>query len=185
MATIPLRITYFFLCIFILLEGCTSLPEAYSPISDSEFKGPNLNTVRQDPNAWKGTRVRWGGNIVKVENHRDETWIEVVEHPLYDSGRPQSSNASEGRFIARIAGFLDPAIYAQGRQITVTGAVESSIQRTIGEYPYDFPVVKVDTYRLWEKRQEPEVIYYYPDPFWNSRFWYDRFYLWYPPYYYR
>lgn len=175
-----------FLLISILLSGCASIPPPiYDPISDADFKGPNLTAVRMDTAAWKGIRIRWGGDIVEVENQRHETWIEVVEYPLRSSGRPSNSKASEGRFIARIPGFLDPAIYAQGRQITIVGTVDNTIQRSIGDYPYEFPVVAVDTYRLWDEQRETDIIYYYPDPFWNSYLWYHRFHPWFPSDYYR
>ena len=47
--------------------------------------------------------VRWGGAIASVENRRDETWIEIVERPL-------NTDKSAGRFLARVDGFLDPAV---------------------------------------------------------------------------
>jgi len=161
-----------------LLAGCAT-SGGYNPIRDNDFKGPALQTVRAalDPDTFKDTRVRWGGEIAKVENQRAETWLEIVEHPLQRSGRPRDVSNSEGRFIARITGFLDPAIYDAGRQVTVIGTLTDKIQRTIGEYPYQFPVVTVENYQLWEERRDPEVIYYH-DPFWSP--WY-----WPRPYYYR
>lgn len=150
------------LVIFVLLGGCA----AYGPTEETRPVGPPLKEVRGNPDAYSGALVRWGGSIARVENRRDETWIEIVEYPLDDSDYPQPSNASEGRFIARIPGFLDPAIYAEGRLITVTGALESTIQRPIGEYPYTFPVVAADRYQLWEKRRERTIIYYDPYDYW-------------------
>ena len=38
-----------------------------------------------------GKRIRWGGRIAKVENAADGSWVEVVEQPLYSSGRPRFS----------------------------------------------------------------------------------------------
>ncbi|MEE4379616.1 MAG: Slp family lipoprotein [Candidatus Competibacteraceae bacterium] len=154
-----------------MLAGCAN-SGGYNPLRDTAFKGPTLQTVRTElgPDSYKGSRVRWGGEIARVENQRTETWLEVVEKPLQRSGRPRDVNTSEGRFIARISGFLDPAIYAAGRQITVIGKLTDKIQRTIGEYPYQFPVVAVDNYQLWEVRRDPEVIYYH-DPFWGPWYW--------------
>jgi outer membrane lipoprotein len=165
-----------------LLVGCAA-SNTYDPIRDADFKGPSLQAVRAgvDPDAFKSARVRWGGVIAKIENHRAETWLEIVEHPLERSGRPRDVSASEGRFIARITGFLDPTIYAAGRQITVIGTLTDEIQRTIGEYPYQFPVIAVEQYQLWEQRQEPAVIYY-PSPFWDPWFWPRPYYY---PYYRR
>lgn len=163
------------LLILLMIVGCAAQPR--SPIANTAFKGPTLEAVRANPESFIGSKVRWGGTITRVENRREETWIEIVEQPLNNAGRPSSATASEGRFIARIPGFLDPAIYAQGRQLTVIGTLENSVQRNIGEYPYDFPVVAVDTYQLWEERKEPEVIYYYSDPFRGYPY---RPWSWYP-----
>lgn len=170
-------------CLLLLASGC-AMQGGYDPIQDDEFKGPTLQAVRSadDTQSFRHTRVRWGGNIARVENRRDDTWIEIVQHNLKESGRPRSDAASEGRFIARIGGFLDPAIYAAGRQITVVGPLTDSVQRKIGEYPYQFPVVTAEQYRLWEEREEPEVILY-ADPFWDPWFWPRPWY--YAPYYRR
>ena len=162
------------LALLILSSGCAS--SVYSPINDPTFKTPGLARVRADTKTYLGMPVRWGGNITKVENHRNETWIEVVEHRLYRGGRPKSDNASGGRFIAKIPGFLDPAIYAPNRQITVIGTLETYIERPIGEHPYTFPLVSTTQHQLWEELKEPPVIYYEPvyPPYWYSPFHHRR-----------
>ena len=144
----------------LLLCSACAAPGPYDPIRDADFKGAKLNVVRADPNNFINMPVRWGGEITRVENHTEETLVEIVQHDLYDNGRPRSGNTSEGRFIARIPGFLDPAIYAEGRQLTVTGSVESTLARNIGEHPYTFPIVAVNRYQLWEPRKERDIVYY-------------------------
>ncbi len=164
------------LVLLILFSGCAS--PIYSPIGDPTFKTPELARVRTDTETYLGLKARWGGNITRVENHQDETWVEVIEHKLSRSGHPKNDNASGGRFIARIPGFLDPAIYAPNRQITIIGTLETTIERPIGEHPYTFPVVSVTQHRLWEALKEPPIIYYesfYP-PYWYSPFHHRRHY---------
>ena len=81
-----------------------------------------------------------------------------------------------GRFFARVAGFLDPAVYAADREVTVYGIVEEVVKRNIGEKPYSYPTVRSERLYLWPVRLA--VPYgYYPDPYW-----YDPFYY---PYRYR
>ncbi|MDQ2695293.1 MAG: Slp family lipoprotein [Pseudomonadota bacterium] len=150
------------------LGGCATR-SAYTPIDDPGFKGPAMAVVLADPSAYVGSRVRWGGEIAQVENRAEETWIEVVERDLHRYGRPQEGGASRGRFVARIVGFLDPAIYEKGRQLTVTGVLQPAVKRNIGEYPYTFPVVAVENYKLWE--EEPAVRYI--DPYWPYYWPYD------------
>jgi outer membrane lipoprotein len=156
------------LLVSLLGSGCAwQESSALAGLTDS-LKGPTLAAVRANPDLFIGRKVHWGGRIVQVENRRNETLIELVAQPLTTGGQPRDSGISEGRFIARLAGFVDPAIYAAGRQLTVTGKLEAAIERPIGEYPYRFPVVTAESYRLWEERRTPEVIYY-PDPFWYPR----------------
>jgi outer membrane lipoprotein len=77
-----------------------------------------------------------------------------------------------------VNGFLDPTIYRQDREITVYGIVERLAKGHIGEHPYLFPVVQVETYYLWEIVEARP--YYYPlyGPYGG----FYPFYGFYPPY---
>jgi len=120
-----------------------------------------------------GVEVRWGGEIVAVDNREEATLVEVVSRELSDRGRPRAQDRSQGRFRARISGFLDPAVYDTGRQITVVGPVSGLEEGKVGDYPYRFPIVAVDTYYLWPPPSEPRHYdpFYY-DPFWHPYPWY-------------
>lgn len=124
----------------------------------------------------RGTWVRWGGTIAAVRNGHAHTWIEVVQHPLADDGRPERTDTSDGRFVARIHGFLDPAIYAPGRTLTVIGTLGDDQVHAIGGFPYTFPVVDVTRFYLWRPRPKRQPVY--PSPFW-----YDPWYPWGYPFY--
>ena len=161
-----------------LLYGCTSnVPEA---IRTAPPRDVAVAEARADPEALSGSEVRWGGVIAAVENARDETRIEVVSRPLDRAGRPESGDRSAGRFLARFQGFLDPAVYAAGRELTVRGTLDGVVSRPIGEFPYRFPVVDVYSHRLWQPLPEPGP--YMHDPFWY-RPWYSD--PWYPYPWYR
>lgn len=156
----------------LLLAGCaTDIPRS---IREAPADTVSPAEVLTSPEAWRSRRVRWGGEIVGIENRKDETWLEIVEKPLYANGRPQRSDTSRGRFLAVVPGFLDPAVHANGRAITVEGALENPVSRTIGEFSYRYPVVRVASHYLWPA--EPEVIhhYYYYDP------WYPYPWRYYP-----
>ena len=153
------------LLLFGWLAGCATVPPVYDPIQDANFQGPTLAVARAQPEAYLQTRVRWGGAIARVDNRREETWLEIVEQPLGNNGRPTGADASAGRFLARVPGFLDPAIYAAGRSITVVGPLTGTVPGQVGDYRTTFLVVTVEFHRLWPERRAPEVIYV-PDPFW-------------------
>jgi len=131
----------------LLATGCASnVPRA---IQEAPAGNPTVGEVRDDIDPYQGVRVRWGGTIASVENRENETWIEVVATELGRYGRPKGSDYAFGRFIVRIEGFLDPQIYAEGRELTVAGEVESRLVRPIGEHPYTYPLVRASTYYLW------------------------------------
>jgi outer membrane lipoprotein len=136
----------------LLLAGCAS----QVPLEIRQPPPENLTIleVRDHSEQYKGSRVRWGGNIASVENRNDETWVEIVASPLDGQGRPRYDDRSMGRFIARIPGFLDPEVYSWGRSVTVYGEVESSLVRPIGEYPYTYPLIRSLSYQLWQERYD-------------------------------
>lgn len=168
------------LAALLLLAGCaTSTPEA---IREPPPEDLSLAEVRGNVDAHIGKRVRWGGTIAGVENRPEETWLEIVAQPLDRSGRPRAVNGSLGRFIAKVKGFLDPAVHAKGREVTVAGTVAGTLTRPIGEYPYTYVVVDADTVKLWEPQVERA---YYRDPFYDPFYdplWPARAYPWYAPY---
>ncbi len=160
----------------LILAGCAStVPQAIRQAPPEEF---TPEQALQDPERLRGAPVRWGGTIAGVENRKDETWLEIVQRPLARGGQPRDTDLSGGRFLARVAGFLDPAIYAKGRLITVAGHLEDPQSRTIGEFPYRYPVVKAGAMQLWPR--EAEAVHHYYSPYWV-----DPWYPWGYPYPYR
>lgn len=155
-----------------LLGACaSSIPVAIRTPVDGNIR---VDEVQQDPEPFVDSRVRWGGEIITVENMADETQIEILAQNLNKSGRPVSGSKSGGRFIARIDGFLDPEDFPKNRKITIVGLIKGTEEKSVGDYPYVYPVVKAAYYHLWPK----EITYHhrYYDPF------YDPFYY---PYYWR
>jgi outer membrane lipoprotein len=138
--------------------------------------------VRADVSTHVGQRVRWGGSVAGVENRANETWLEIVSRPLDSYGRPRPSDESSGRFIAEVKGFLDPAVYAHGRLVTVAGVVRGGLTRSIGKYPYTYVAVEAEAIKLWEQPSQPSYYpYRYYDP-WYDPFWPTRPFPWYAPY---
>jgi outer membrane lipoprotein len=171
-----MRYLYFIAAIALLaLSGCAIVP---TPIAGKDFAAvtPQQATAQ---NA-HGTRVRWGGEIIKVEPKSDETCFEVLSRSLYADARPNRRDESDGRFIACGHGFYDPEVYKKGRDLTITGAVGGTEQRLVGQHEYTYARVDADGVYLWPKRVYPQP-YYDPwgpsfyDPFWGPPYW------WAPP----
>lgn len=151
------------------LSGCaTDIP---LPIQSGPAVHIPLALVLKEPDQQRGAAVRWGGVIARVENRREESWIEIVEQPLTKDGYPRDSDKSTGRFLARVSGFIDPVVFAAQRRITVTGKLEGVTERSIGEHPYHYPLLRVEYLYLWPS--PPKTVRYYPAPYG-----YDPWYPW-------
>jgi outer membrane lipoprotein len=162
------------------LAACASAPK---PVGGAIEGSPGIAEALARPEQTKGARVRWGGAIVAVENRADVTLVEVVGRELNEQGKPERVERSSGRFIARIQGFIDPEVYSRGRLFTVTGTVAEVTTRTIGDYPYRYPVVNVEQYHLWERERPVTYARPYYDPFYDP--WWDPWYPFYRPWPYR
>jgi len=121
--------------------------------------------VLGNPDAYVGDIVLWGGTIIETKNLREGTELIVLETPLGRRERPRSAKHSGGRFIAMSGRFLDPAVYAAGRQITMAGQVTGKKTLSLSETTYTYPVVAVKQLHLWERR--PHYVYYYPYDDWG------------------
>lgn len=155
------------------LAACAGrAPEA---IRQAPPGAPPPDEVRADAARFQGTQVRWGGVIAGVSNRADDTLLEVVSRPLASGGRPRETDATDGRFLARVPGFLDPAVYAPGREITVSGTVAGLESRQVGDYPYPYVRVNVEQHYLWAVREPVRDPYYSP-------WWYDPWYPYHPLY---
>jgi outer membrane lipoprotein len=102
--------------------------------------------------------------------------MEVVARPLDGQGEPARTDTTPGRFMAEFRGFVDPAVYAEGRRLTVVGTLGGIAERAIGDYAYRFPVVAVEHHYLWpaeKPRRDP-----YPPPWYH-----DPWYPYHSPYY--
>lgn len=118
-------------------------------IRESPPDSPPLTQVRENVRAFEGVRVRWGGTIVSIKNRENDTLIEVLGKELGSDGEPVAADDILGRFMVRVEGFLDPAIYRPSRDVTVYGNLEKPIDGTVGNRPYTFPVVRSQTLYLW------------------------------------
>ena len=147
-----------------LLGGCATIPK---PL---EGNFTSLSTAAAQQGGAGGTRVRWGGEIIKTEPGPQQTCFYLLSRPLDSQARPEAGSAgnNQGRFVACRDGFYDPEVFTRGRELTVTGTLHGAVTQKVGDYDYAYPRVVADVVYLWPKRV-PMVRYppgYY-DPFWG------------------
>ena len=146
----------------LVLVGCLAVLlvalNACGPVISQEVRQqvpPDLafKEVLADPDKYVGSMVVFSGLILQSVNIPQGTELMILQREADSSGRPQDTDQSGGRFLARQDGYLDVAIYATGRAVTVAGRVEGSEQRPLGQISYSYPVIRVEEIHLWRDRQ--------------------------------
>lgn len=159
-----------FLLTALLVYGCAA------PFSEGLKKQVDetvsISRVMADPKTHQGALVMWGGIILSTLPREKTTVIEIIERPLDSQKRPKETDTTHGRFLASYNGFLDPAVYCQGREITVVGKISGSESAMIGDYNYTYPVVAMEERYLWPVPSEPVYPAYPAYPYYNPWWWY-------------
>ena len=75
----------------LLLTACATVPEPIRTASD----GPDIAGVRQNPAAFTGKTVRWGGRVLGLTNEKEYSTLEVLAQRLQRNGRP-ATTVSDG-----------------------------------------------------------------------------------------
>jgi outer membrane lipoprotein len=134
------------LILLFLLASCASAPTFDTAGVDRSLTPQRTST---SPQSTTGKNVQWGGTIVRTTNLKDSTQIEVLAFPLDTDGRPRVDATAQGRFILERAGYLEPADYAPGRQVTTVGTVTGTLAGKVGEADYTYPAIRARQLYLW------------------------------------
>jgi outer membrane lipoprotein len=127
-----------------------------SRITDRVDRKISFSDLQKNPESNKGKWVMFAGVIVASRTEKDgSTYLEVVQKPADNEGRPLRTDESGGRFIAVSKQFLDPAIYRSRRVITVVGEVVGESVRPLGGMVYRYPLLAVEALHLWEPSYGP------------------------------
>ncbi len=107
------------LAAFLLLSslgGCAS--DVPLVIREPPADNPTLADAQRNPTAFVNRRVRWGGIIRSVRSVENRTEVDILAKALRSDGRPEAGVVWLGEFLASSDGFLDPAVYSAGREVT-------------------------------------------------------------------
>ena len=143
--------------VFLVSACATSVPQN---ISQAPTPNPSLAEVLAQPDAHKGEFVRWGGVVLAVAKPANQTEIEIQVKQVDSSGKPISTDLTQGRFLAKLAAGVEPAQpYAPGSMVTIYGMLDSVQTRSIAEKPYDYPLINVQKLYTWSAESD----YNFPD----------------------
>jgi outer membrane lipoprotein len=158
----------------LVLAGCSVTPSIFNTAIEGS---PEITAVMaDDATDFTGQQVRWGGEIIAVRNQTDETWIEVLQRPLSSSGRP-TEKPSEGRFFIKLAGFVEPVDYSEGKTITAVGELSGFISQKVGEFDYRYPVIATssENHKLWQEVRDTSTWHVRPSLYWDWPWYYSPY----------
>lgn len=156
--------------LLLMVVGCTS---AISKQVRSEATVDlSLREVLVSPERYEGKVVIWSGTVLEAKNTPEGTLLRVLQKPADYQDKPLYTDVSDGRFLALERRYLDPAIYSQGRAVTVAGKIVGKQAMPQGDIQYTYPLLEVKDLHLWPERN-PDTNYVYPDyygyPYFYSR----------------
>lgn len=170
---LPFNVSHFVfgLLPLILFLGCAPISKELRAQADQKL---SFQQVFQNPEAYKGKIVIWGGDVVETINQKEgTTLIVVLQRPLDWTEEPKF-NRSEGRFIILVEGYEDPYVFRRGRRVTVAGEIQGRKVMRLGELEYPYPLLLSKQLYLWG-----EYYYYpYPYPYLYTYPYYYRYYPW-------
>ena len=173
---------WFLFSFLLILNGCSGLPKA---MQGKAYSRLNLTTIKQDISAYKNTSFRWGGTIINVVNEKDSSQINLLYYPLSRYGRPLIERKTEGRFAITSPLFLDPAVYKEGMEVTVTGKLTGHVKQQIGKKALLLPLLSADNIHIWPvlDQQNDQIYPYLYSPFYPYSHPFYRHNSHYPYYY--
>ncbi len=134
--------------LLLLLLGCSPVPKSVRTATENQAP---VAALRSHPEAYRGRLVLLGGRVVRVENRRDRTWIEIDALPLDKRDRPRSEAKSRGHFMAELQEKVGADTYPWGRVVTVWGKCTGVVK---GQ-----PLVSAKKVYLWPRRFGQEPLY--------------------------
>jgi len=145
------------LILFGLIFGCAVISQELRSKVDSSL---TFEEVFQNPWAYKGKIVLWGGEIIQTLPEKDGgTVIEVLRWPLNWREAPQRTVSFHGKFLVLVKSHLGLSLYERGKDITVAGEIEGEIQgkgdQRLTDDTYRYPLVLSKELHLWKN-------YFYP-----------------------
>ncbi len=137
------------------LLGCMACASVFDPEVRRQVN-PDVSfaSLAQDPTAHIGQIVVLGGTIIEATNLENVTRLVVLQYPTDAGYRPRADKPSGGRFLVRVPGYLETALYSPDRLITVLGEVREPEVLPLGDTRYAYPVIKPREMHLWPQSYE-------------------------------
>lgn len=128
--------------------GCTHVIS--SRAQDKVDRETEFDQVTENPERYMGKTLLLGGVIVDMRITGEASTLEIFRWKLDRWGEPFAVDEDAGRFLARTERPLDPALYAPGRLVTLTGTLIGQKTLPLGQLEYRYPLFRINESYLWE-----------------------------------
>ncbi|MDU8924491.1 Slp family lipoprotein [Pasteurellaceae bacterium LIM206] len=129
-----------------MLSACVTTPKG---LEKNEFTIQSMKQIEAEDYACKCKQIRLGGKVIAATALKTQTRVEVMSLPVASySAKPLMEADSDGRFVAYLNGFVDPADL-KNQYITVSGTLKGKEKGSIDQAEYDYPVIQVKAYKRW------------------------------------
>jgi len=149
---------YPFLFLFALILGCA--PVISTGLKSRADASLSFKEVQENPEAYKGKTILWGGRIAQTLPQEDgSVLIEVLEWPLGFWNEPRQRVAFQGKFLLVVKEPLDFSTYESGKRVTIAGEIQGELRggeiRGLSAPTYRYPVVLNKEMHVWKSHSYP------------------------------
>ena len=135
---------------------CMGLWGCMQPISKNVMAtvdpGRSFSVVIDNPKAYIGSVVLWGGVIERYIPGAAEARVLVEQYPVDAKGNPQMDE-SYGEFVIHTPDGLDRHIFREGMVITVAGMLDGVEEAEDGPQKVLRPTVRVIEIHAWTEKE--------------------------------
>ncbi|TVM04305.1 MAG: hypothetical protein CV087_00640 [Candidatus Brocadia sp. WS118] len=143
--------------LLLLMAGCA--PVISKQIREQVRPDLTFTEVFNAPERYKGQTIILSGIVIKTENTKEGTLVQVLQRPAGFRGKPKDVDETGGRFLALDSRYLDVNVFTEGRSVTLAGEVQGKRTLPLDKTEYTYPLISVKEIYLWPATRN------YDDPY--------------------
>ncbi|OOP57015.1 MAG: hypothetical protein AYP45_05675 [Candidatus Brocadia carolinensis] len=133
--------------LLLLIAGCA--PVISKQIRDQVRPDITFSAVLNNPENYKGQMIVLSGIVLKTENTKEGTLLQILQRPAGFRGKPKDVDETGGRFLALDSRYLDVNVFTKGRAVTIAGEVREKRTLPLDKTEYTYPLISVKELYLW------------------------------------
>lgn len=133
--------------LWISMAGCA--PVISKQVREQVRPDITFTEVLNDPEQYKGQMILLSGMVLKTENTKEGTLVQVLQRPSGFRGKPKDVDETGGRFLALDSRYLDVNVFSEGRAVTLAGEIQGKRTLPLDKTEYTYPLISVKELYLW------------------------------------